>query len=84
MISIGLSETPGVFLGRTKVEVRIGAIPFPGDNTLVSVTDIKLVSVSAGSPQKTVLTVRGFYGQGQPIDAFIIQHRDILYKLANK
>ena len=79
-----IEETPGVFLGRTKVEVRIGAIPFPGDNTLVSVTDIKLVRRICRLTAEDGIDSEGFYGQGQPIDAFIIQHRDILYKLANK
>jgi death-on-curing protein len=74
----------GLLLRPSEVQIRIGSIPFPGDGTIVSVKDIKYVRKLCRLVPDHGVDTEDFYGEGQPLDAFIIQHRDILHRLASK
>jgi death on curing protein len=77
-------ETYDFFLRLRKIPNRIGSIRYPGDKVIVSVKDIKYVRHLCKLTAEDGVDSETFYEEGDIIDAFIIQHRGILQRLANK
>ena len=76
--------TSGVLFSRQALEIRIGNIPFPGENIVVSVKDIKYIRRLCKLTAEEGVDSETFYGQGEPLDAFIIHYRNIIHRLASK
>jgi death-on-curing protein len=79
-----LQKTTDLFFRTREIPIRIGSIPYPGDKVIVSVKDMKYVRHLCKLTAEDGVDSPAFYDEGEPIDAFIVEHRSILYKLANK
>jgi len=79
-----LVETSDLFFRSRQVPIRIGSIPFPGDKVIVSVKDLKYVRRMCKLTAESGIDSETFYSEGIPVDAFIVKHRGILQRLANK
>jgi death-on-curing protein len=84
-IDISKYEQTSDFLFRKKSVLKhIGNIPYPGDKVILSVKDIKYVRRLCNLDIGHGVDSENFYEEGDPIDTFIVQHRVILQRLANK
>lgn len=74
------------FWGNKSVRERIhiGSIPYPGDNTFVSLRTLKYVRRLCKLEEKDGVDSDAFYRDGEVIDAFINDYRKTLERLTNK
>lgn len=73
------------FLRKSKVIRRhIGTIPYPRENGILSIKDIKYVRQICKLREEDGTDSNAFYENGVGIDFFINKHRKILQRLANK
>jgi len=79
-----LVERTDFFLRTIKEPSRIGALPYPGDKVIVSVADMKYIRRLCKLTAEAGVDSETFYEEGDLVDTFIIQHRGILQRLANK
>jgi death-on-curing protein len=72
---------------RTRVvteEKRIGTIPYPRENTIVGIKNLKYVRKMCNLTEEHGVDSDAFYDEGAIINSFINQYRTILRKLARK
>lgn len=79
-----LIEVSDFFLRTRHIPNRIGSIPYPGDKVIVSVAAMKYIRRLCKLTAEFGIDSGTFYGEGDPVDVFIIQHREILQRLATK
>ena len=84
-IDIVQVETRRDLLRRERVvRTRIANIDYPGEGETVAVRHLKYIRRRLKLSAEDGVDSDTFYGLGEPIDSFIVEHRGILYKLASK